>query len=435
MCERSASPTSAFTGFFKLATHQRLARLSEAFQLTDDDVTPLSAPDAALDSATCDTMIENYIARHMTPVGVATNFIVDGQEIVVPMAIEEPSVIAGASLAAKLARPSGGFTTAAGSNICSGQVVFMAPPRPGDHLAQLSAISSRIVETANATMPAMVSRGGGTHGVEFRQVDTDSGKMLIVDLHVRVGDSMGANAVTQACEAVKAFVHSELGFAPLMGILTNLAQRRIVYASCRWRIADLAVAGFDGFDVANRIIMAANLARADAARAATHRKGIMNGSSAVVAATGNDTRAVEAAIHSYAALPTSNPALTQYRIDDNQDLVGEIWIPVPVGIVGGSINRDKSAPTLRRLMKVESARDLVRVIAAVGLAQNFAALRALVTQGISAGHMKLHSRNVACEAGATGDEIDLIANKMVVSGAISVSTAKSFLMQMRCELV
>jgi degradative hydroxymethylglutaryl-CoA reductase len=310
----------------------------------------------------------------------------------------------------------------------------MAPPSAGDHLARLIAISGRVVDAATATMHAMISRGGGVHSVEFRQVDTDSGKMLIVDLHVRVGDSMGANAVTQACEAVKGVVHHELGFEPLMGILTNLAQRRIVYASCRWRIDDLAAAGFDGFDVANRIIMAANLARADAARAATHRKGIMNGISAVVAATGNDTRAVESAIHSWAMLPTSNPALTQYRIDDNHDLVGEIRVPIPVGVVGGSISRDRAARVLRYFMRVESANDLAKVIAAVGLAQNFAALRALVTQGICAGHMKLHSRNVACEAGAKGDEIDLLANKLVVSGSISVSAAKSFLTQIRCEL-
>jgi degradative hydroxymethylglutaryl-CoA reductase len=429
-----AAQTSSLTGFFKLSTEERIARLSERFGLSDEDLQALSSPDAALDPATCDTMIENYIARHVIPVGVATNFIVDGQDIVIPMATEEPSVIAGASLAAKLARPGGGFTTAAGSNICSGQVVFMAPLGSVDCLSRLNAISSRILEVANDTMLAMVCRGGGAHSIDTREVDTDSGTMVLLELHVHVGDSMGANAVTQACEAVKGFIARELGYVPVMGILTNLSQRRIVFASCCWHISDLSFREYDGFDVANRIIVAANLAKADPVRAATHRKGIMNGVSAVVAATGNDTRAVESAVHSWAMLPTSNPALTQYRIDDNQDLIGEIRVPIPVGIVGGSINRDRSAFALRRLMKVESANDLAKVIAAVGLAQNFAALRALVTQGISAGHMKLHSRNVACEAGAKGDEIDLLANKLVVSGSISVSAAKSFLTQMRCEL-
>jgi degradative hydroxymethylglutaryl-CoA reductase len=219
-----------------------------------------------------------------------------------------------------------------------------------------------------------------------------------------------------------------------MGVLTNLSQKRIVYATARWPIEDLSVQKYDGFDVANRIIMAANLAKADPARAATHRKGIMNGVSAVVAATGNDTRAIEAAVHSYAGLSGVNPALTNYRIEQNTDLVGEIWLPVPVGVIEGSMNRDEMVAVLRKLMNVESADDLAKTIAAVGLAQNFAALRALVTQGISAGHMKLHSKNVACEAGAQGDEIEVLAEKMVHSGEISVTAGKKFLEEMRCEL-
>jgi degradative hydroxymethylglutaryl-CoA reductase len=379
-------------------------------------------------------MVENLVTRHITPVGVATNFIIDGRDVVIPMATEEPSVIAGASLAAKLARPTGGFTTAAGTNTCSGQVVFLSPLHDSDHLSRIHNLSREILQVANATMPSMVSRTGGAHHVDVREVSTDSGNMTIVDIDVHVGDSMGANAVIQACEAVKAYLSRELGLEPLLGILTNLSQKRIVHATARWRISDLTMQDYDGFDVANRVIMAANLARADPARAATHRKGIMNGVTAVVTATGNDSRAIEAAIHSYAALPSSNPALTRFRIEDNADLVGEIWIPVPVGTIGGSINRNKAAVAIRKLMKVQSADDLAKVVAAVGLAQNFAALRALVTQGITAGHMKLHSRNVACEAGAKGEEINALAERMVHSGAISVTAATKFLRQMRCEL-
>ena len=426
--------SSAMPGFFKLSLEERKSRIADVFSLTDDDMSPLGSPDVALDVETADSMIENCITRHVTPVGVATNFIVDGKEIVVPMATEEPSVIAGCSFAAKLARPAGGFTTACGVNVCSGQVVFLAPATPGDHVGALKALVPRILAVANATMPKMVERTGGADKVDVSQVETDSGAMLILLIHVRVGDAMGANAVTQACEAVKTFVSAELGFEPLMGILTNLSQRRIVYAKAVWHVKDLASKEYDGFEVANRIIMAANLAKVDATRAATHRKGVMNGISAVVAATGNDTRAVESAIHSYAALPDSNPALTQYRIDDAQDLIGEIWVPVPVGVVGGSINRNKMVATLRKMMRVETANDLARVIAAVGLAQNFAALRALVTQGICAGHMKLHSRNIACEAGATGEEIECLAQKLVRTGSISVSSAKTMLAEMRCEL-
>jgi degradative hydroxymethylglutaryl-CoA reductase len=299
---------------------------------------------------------------------------------------------------------------------------------------RLKSLSRQILQVANDTMPSMVARTGGAHHVDAREVATESGNMVVLDLDVHVGDSMGANAVTQACEAVKAFLSRELGLEPLLGILTNLSQKRIVYATARWRISELTVQDYDGFDVANRIIMAANLARADPVRAATHRKGIMNGMSAVVTATGNDSRAVEAAVHSDAVLPSSNPALTQFRIEDNADLVGEIWVPVPVGIVGGLVNRDGTAEPIRRMMKVQTADDLAKVIAAVGLAQNFAALRALVTQGITAGHMKLHSRNVACEAGARGDEIAALAERMVHAGAISVTAARKFLQEMRCDL-
>jgi degradative hydroxymethylglutaryl-CoA reductase len=426
--------TSALPGFFKLSRSERLARLSSNFQLTDEDLTALNSPDCGLNPSDCETMIENFISRHITPVGVATNFIIDGREVVIPMATEEPSVIAGASLAAKLARPSGGFTTAAGSNTCSGQVVFLAPLHVEGIVARVKAMLRQILQVANETMPSMVARTGGAHHADVREVATESGNMIIIEIDVHVGDSMGANAVIQACEAVKAFVSREVGLEPLLGILTNLSQKRIVYATARWRIADLNAREYDGFDVANRIIMAANLAKVDPARAATHRKGIMNGITAVVGATGNDSRAIEAAVHSYAALPTSNPALTQYRIEENAELVGEIWIPVPVGIVGGSINRDATAGGLRKLMKVQTADDLAKTIAAVGLAQNFAALRALVTQGITAGHMKLHSRNVACEAGAKGDEIVVLADKMVHAGAISVTAAKKFLQELRCDL-
>jgi degradative hydroxymethylglutaryl-CoA reductase len=281
-------------------------------------------------------MIENFIARHITPIGVATNFVIDGKEVVVPMATEEPSVIAGASLAAKLCRPSGGFVTAAGSNTCSGQTVFLAPSPGSDYLSRIKSLTPEILRIANETMPSMVARTGGAKSVDVREIATDSGAMVIVEIDVQVGDSMGANAVTQACEAVKAYLNREVGLEPLLGILTNLAQKRVVYATARWQIADLATSGYDGLEVANRVIMAANLAKADPARAATHRKGIMNGVSAVVAATGNDTRAIEAAVHAYASLPSVNPALTQYRIEDGIDLVGEIWLPVPVGIVGGS---------------------------------------------------------------------------------------------------
>ncbi|OHT15833.1 hydroxymethylglutaryl-CoA reductase, degradative family protein [Tritrichomonas foetus] len=426
--------SSAMPGFFKLPLEERITRLSKLFDLTDEDIEAMKTLESQLTLSSADSMIENCVGRHISPIGVATNFIIDGKEVVIPYVTEEPSVIAAASLGAKLARPSGGFKTACGSNVCSGQVAFLAPSSSPEHLSQLKSLSKQILDVANSTMPSMVERTGGAHKLDIFQSETESGNILVVELHVKVGDSMGANAVTQACEKIKDFVRKELDFEPLMAILSNMAEKRIVYATAKWHIKDLTTNEYDGYDVANRIIIATNFAKANKHRAATHRKGIMNGVIAVVTATGNDTRAVESAIHSYASLESSNQALTTYRIDDNQDLVGEIWIPVPVGIVGGSINRNAAVKTWRKMMKVETADDLAKTIAAVGLAQNFAALRALVTQGISAGHMKLHSRNIACEAGAEGKEIDIVAEKLVSSGAISVSHAKTVLHQLRCQL-
>lgn len=426
--------SSALPGFFKLSLSERLSKLRSMFHLTDVEETTLTKPEEALDFDTANSMVENVIGRHVIPVGVATNFIVDGKEIIVPFATEEPSVIAGASNAAKLCRPNGGFTTASGNNVCTGQIIFIPPSSSEDHLSAINSIVDEMIQVANESMPAMAERTGGTSGIDIRSVETESGLMIICDIHIKVGDSMGANCVTQACESLQKFVHNRLGFEPLMGILTNLAQKRIVYATAKWRLKDIGQDQYDGFDVANRIIMATNLAKADKMRAATHRKGIMNGVSAVVLATGNDTRAVEAAAHSYALIEGNNPALTQYRIDDDENLVGEIWIPVPVGTVGGSINRNKSVVTFRKLMKVETANDLAKVIAAVGLAQNFAALRALVTKGISAGHMKLHSRNIASEAGAQPQEVDIVAAKLVHSGKISVAHARDILKQLHCNM-
>ncbi|KAH0790005.1 hydroxymethylglutaryl-CoA reductase, degradative [Histomonas meleagridis] len=425
--------TSAIPGFFKLSIEDRLKHISGFCDLSDEDQTALRSIDLCLNDQTCETMIENFITRHVTPIGVATNFIIDGKDRLIPYATEEPSVIAGASFAAKLARPSGGFTTAAGQNICSGQTVFLSPSTNSNAKSQLESIIPEIIEVSNSTMPSMIKRNCGTEKVNIKEVETESGNMIIVELHISVGDSMGANCVTQACEAVKTYIQKKLGLEPLMGILTNLSSRRIVYAQAKWRISDLGSKSYDGYEVANRIIMAANLAKVDPYRAATHRKGIMNGISAVVSVTGNDTRAVESAIHSYASLEGSNPALTQFRIVD-QELIGEIRLPIPVGTVGGSINRNSAVKTFRKMMKVETANELARVIAAVGLAQNFAALRALVTQGICEGHMKLHSRNIACEAGAVGDDVEKVAQKLVQTGAITVTNAKEVLRQLHCQL-
>ncbi|KAK8860924.1 hypothetical protein M9Y10_012616 [Tritrichomonas musculus] len=426
--------TSAMHGFYKLPLEERLDHLTASFDLTDDELLSIHQLDKQLPLSSAETMIENCIGRHVAPVGVATNFIIDGKEVIIPFVTEEPSVIAAASFAAKLARPCGGFKTYTESNVCSGQITFIPPSSSPTHLEQLKSLSSKILEVANSAMPSMVERTGGAYKVDIASEDTESGLILIIELHVKVGDSMGANVVTQACEFVSKYISSKLNLVPLMSILTNMADKRLVRATASWQIKDLATDGYEGYEVANRIIIATNFAKANHQRATTHRKGIMNGITAVVAATGNDTRAVESAIHSYAYSDPKNIALTSYRIDKNENLVGEIVVPVPVGIVGGSINRNSTVKIWRKLMKVNSANDLARTIAAVGIAQNFAALRALVTQGISIGYMKLHSRNIACEAGAEGSEIEIIAEKLITTGKMSVPKAKDALRQMRCQL-
>lgn len=425
--------TSALHGFYKVPIEERISHLTASFDLSDSDLLSIHQLDSQLSLKSADTMIENCIGRHVIPVGVATNFIIDGKEVIIPFVTEEPSVIAAASLAAKLARPSGGFKTSTGCNICSGQITFIAPSSSPTHLEKLKTYHSKIYEVANLSMPSMTERTGGVDKVDITSTDTESGLILIIELHVKVGDSMGANVVTQACESVSKYISKELNFEPLMSILTNMAEKRLVHAQASWRISDLATKEYCGYEVANRIIIATNFAKANHQRATTHRKGIMNGITAVVAATGNDTRAVESAIHSYAYSDSKNIALTSYKID-KEYLIGEISVPVPVGIVGGSINRNAAVKVWRKMMKVNSADDLAKAIAAVGLAQNFAALRALVTQGISIGYMKLHSQNIACEAGAEGSEIEIIAEKLISTGKMSVPKAKDVLQQMRCQL-
>lgn len=424
--------SSAFPGFYKLTIEQRQAELKKLFNFTDDEIAVINGQEGSMSLKTANSVIENVVAMHSMPVGVATNFIIDGKDVIIPMANEEPSVIAGASNAAKVARLGGGFVTACGQNICSGQIILIPPEDEKDPVSKIKEFSDNIITVANETMPSMVSRSGGVTELEVRTIDTNSGTMVIVEIHINVCDAMGANCVNHACEKVKAYIANALGYEPLMGILTNNSKHRLVHATAKFPASALRTKDMSGLEVAQRIVMATDLAKADPNRAATHRKGIMNGITAVVLATGNDTRAVEAAVHAF-AMEAKNPALTDYFIDDAQNLVGSIYLPVPVGTVGGSMKRDPANGVFKKMLRAETANDLARAIAAVGLASNFAALRALVTAGICAGHMRLHSRNIAAEAGADGDRIERISEALVRSGEITVSNARRILSE--CTLV
>lgn len=417
--------SSALPGFYRKSIEERQNTLRRLFGLTEEELRLIKSSESSLTLEMANTVIENCVAMHSIPIGVATNFIVDGKEIIVPMANEEPSVIAGASNAAKLARNGGGFVTSCGPNICGGQAVLIPNEGDLDPLSEVERIRDDIINVANDTMPSMVSRDGGVTDLIIRQVNTDSKLMIVIEINVNVCEAMGANCVNKACEAVLAFVARILGYTPLMGIITNLAKDRLVYAKARWPIAELKSKEYEGPDVAQRIVYANDFARADIFRAATHRKGIMNGVTSVVLSTGNDTRAVESAVHSYATY-SSNPCLTRYYIDGDC-LVGEIELPIPVGVVGGTMRRDPSIEVMRKLLRVNNADELARTIAAVGLASNFAAIRALVTTGICHGHMRLHSHNIALEAGARGPQLAQVAQQLVQSGDITMSHARRIL--------
>ena len=421
--------SSSIPGFYKLSIQERQKKIQEVFGFTDEEIDLLSSTTNKLTLQIADSMIENCVAMHSTPIGVATNFIIDGKDVLVPMANEEPSVIAGASLAAKLCRSTGGFKTTSDTNICSGQVVMIIPEGDDQALEKAKQLDNQIIEVANSTMPSMVQRHGGVCGTEYKVVHTKSANLLVLEMHVNVCEAMGANCVNHACEVTKDFLAQKLGYEPLMGILTNLSKKRLVRAEAKWPTSALKNGVFSGVQVAERIILAAELASVDPSRAATHRKGIMNGITGVVLATGNDTRAVEAAAHSYATT-CGNLSLTKFHLDEEKNLVGTICIPMPVGVVGGTIKRDPAVLLMKKMLKAETADELARTIAAVGLASNFAALRALVTSGICAGHMKLHSRNIAFEAGAKEKDVDIIAQKLIESGDITVSNA----VQLICHL-
>ena len=416
-----SSKTSRLPGFHKLTPTERLRVVKEWAGLSDEEVKLLSA-EGGLPLDVADRMVENVVGFMPLPLGIATNFLINGKEYLIPMAIEEPSVIAAASNAARMARAKGGFKAGSTESIMIGQVQVVDLEDPFTALIKLLKIKEEVLAEANRKDPVLVKLGGGAKDLTGRVIDTEMGYMLIAELHVDVRDAMGANAVNTMCEAVAPLIEEVTGGRVLLRILTNLAVERLAWAEA---VFDKEVIG--GPEVVEAILKAYAFASADPYRAATHNKGIMNGVVAVALATANDTRALEAGAHAYAARSGRYLPLTSWWRTEDGDLAGRIEMPMAVGVVGGATAVHPVAKVARKILGVTSARELAEVMAAVGLAQNFAALRALATEGIQRGHMKLHARSLAMAAGARGHLVDLVARRMVEEGVIRLDRAKQIL--------
>ena len=367
-----------------------------------------------------DKMVENAIGTFSLPLGIATNFKINDKDYLVPMVIEEPSVIAAASKAAKIARIKGGFKVDANESYSIGQIQVLNADLTA--ISKIEESSKEILKIANSQSNTLSKIGKGAKEVSCREIQTDSGKMLIVELLIDVGDAMGANVTNSMCEAVAPLIGKLTGGKTLLRILSNYSTRRMVKAT-----AIFDKEGVGGEEIVDNIILAFQFAANDVYRAVTHNKGVMNGIISVANATGQDSRAIEAAANAYAAHSGKYSSLTEWSKDAEGNLVGKLELPLSVGIVGGIINVHPIAKICTKILGVASARELACVITATGLAQNFSALRALVTEGIQKGHMKLHARNLASAAGAKAEHIDEIVKKMVQENNISLNRAKELL--------
>lgn len=418
---------SRLPGFYNLSLPERQAVLARLDILNEDELAAL-AGSAGLSPEQADHMIENVVGLHSLPLGIALNFLVNGRDVLVPMAIEEPSVVAGASFMAKLARLGGGFRSRATQPEMIGQMqVLDVSDLPAARLALLAQKDDLLAE-ATGIDPILQRLGGGPRDLEVKLIEESPiGPFLVLHLIYDVRDAMGANAVNTATERLAPLVETITGGRVHLRILSNLADRRLARAQCTIPISALAYGEYTAEEVRDGVIAAWAFAAVDPYRAATHNKGIMNGVDAVVIATGNDWRAVEAGAHAYAARNGRYTSLSTWGKDEAGNLAGTLEMPLAVGIVGGATKVHPTARAALKLMGVTSAADLAEIIVSVGLAQNLAALRALATEGIQRGHMSLHARQVAIAAGAQGDMIELLARQLVQEKTVRIDRAEEIL--------
>ncbi len=413
--------SSVISGFYKLSPKERLAIVKDFADLTEEE-TRLLQESCSLPIEVADHMVENFIGIFPEPMGVAVNFQINGKDYLIPMATEEPSVIAAASYAAKMVRDGGGFHTSSTEPVMIGQIQVAKLRDP--EYAQARILSSRleILKKANEQDPILNSFGGGAKDMNAKIIDTPMGKMLIVELFVDCRDAMGANAVNTMAEAVAPLIEELSGGQVYLRIISNLATKRLAKAWCT--VPKEAVGGEA---VVDGIAYASEFATADPFRAATHNKGALNGIIAVILATGNDHRAIEAGAHAYAALKGRYTAFSTWTKNNNGDLEGKIELPMAVGLIGGAVKTHPIAKIAMKILNVKTANEFAEVLAAVGLAQNLGALRALSNEGIQRGHMSLHARNIAVTAGAKGEQIELVAQQMIKERKIRVDRAKEIL--------
>jgi hydroxymethylglutaryl-CoA reductase len=425
--------SSRIKDFYDLPLARRRQELIDRGYLTPEDLAGLS-PLTGLGLETADHMIENVIGTYSLPLGVALNFQVNGEDVLVPMAVEEPSVVAGASFMAKLAREGGGFRAAAAEPVMIGQLQILDLDDLAGARKGLEAHKGELLKELENLDPVLKKLGGGPRDLQVREISQSAlGPFLVIHLLMDVRDAMGANAVNTACEALAPAVEEITSGRVHLRILSNLADQRLAAAKCSIPAAALAFDDYSGEEVRDGIIEAWAFADADPYRAATHNKGIMNGIDAVVLATGNDWRAVEAGAHAYAARFGYYGSLSTWTVGPEGELLGELELPLAVGIVGGATRVHPGAKAALKLMGVNKASQLAEIIASVGLAQNLAALRALATDGIQRGHMRLHARQVAIAAGADGVQIDQLADRLIRENAVRVDRAEEILQDWKKE--
>lgn len=421
---------SRLAGLYRMSITERIDALAARGWLDEEAAARLRA--AASGAGVADRMVENVIGVFGLPFAVAPNFTVNGRDHVVPMVIEEPSVVAGISSAAKAARAGGGFAVTATDPVLVGQVQLTGMADPEAAVATLAAAAESLVARANALQPNLVARGGGARGIEvFRRELPGGAGCVVLHLLVDTRDAMGANLVNTMCEGIAGEAERLTSGRAALKILSNFADRSLVSASAAIPAAALADGGYSGEEVRDGIVQATAFANADRYRAVTHNKGVMNGIDAVAIATGNDWRAVEAAAHAWASRDGAYRSLTEWTVDGEGQLAGRLVLPLKVGIVGGSLRANPAVETAFALLGVQTATELACVMGAVGLAQNFAALRALVTHGIQKGHMRLHARSVAAAAGAPPEHFERVVEGLVASGDVKVRKARQLLQALR----
>ena len=417
--------TSRIPGFHRMATEERLAAVAAFANLDEAAVAQLRRA-GNIDPHLADHMIENTVSTIAIPVGVATNMKVDGRDVLVPMATEESSVVAAVCNSARQCYDSGGFVTSLSGNLMIAQVQLVGVPDPANARLRILERRAEIAAICDACDPMLVQLGGGFRDLEVRVVPSRGGPMVVTHLIVDTRDAMGANTVNTMAETLAPSIEGWTGGKVFLRILSNLADRRLARARAIWPVEAIG-----GAAVRDGMIAAYHFAEADPYRAATHNKGIMNGVSAVVLATGNDTRAVEAGAHAYAARDGRYTSLTTWEVTADGSLAGLLEMPLPVGLVGGATKIHPTAQACLKILGVTSAAELARIIAAVGLAQNFGAIKALATVGIQQGHMALHAQNVAIAAGAVGAEVEKLAALLVARRQVRPDVAAEELAKLR----